>query len=422
MPAFILPYGKKTINFSLDDGQIDLILPADTPGASDPQMKVRAALAHPLGEVDYAGWKGAKSVVISINDKTRPVPLDDLIPPLLAHLDKFGIQRSAVTFLIATGTHLPLTKEEMDRLVPVEIRAGCQMVSHDCDDRANLTYIGETSRRTPVWIYNIFMSADVRIVIGDIEPHHFMGFSGGAKGASIGLTGRETINANHAMLVDPNADIGIYLENPMRQDVEEIGDLLNIDLVVNAVLNHHKEIVEVFAGRPREVMLAGIPVSLQVCTTRISSLYDIVIASAGGHPKDINLYQSQKAISHAAQFTQKGGTIIVAAECIEGSGSPGFENFIAGLRSFSEVEEKFKSTGFQVGPHKAFQLARQAANYSIHIYSSIPKEKIRGFLLNPVEDIRETVALRLKQAPQNPRIAVLPYATTTLPRLGSHPA
>ncbi len=416
MPAFALPYGKKSITFSLENGQIDLILPAEAPAAADPQGKVRAALGSPLGEVDYAGWNGARSVVIAINDKTRPVPLEHLIPPLLTHLEHFGIPRSAITFLIATGTHQPLTPEEMEQLMPAKIHAGCRMVSHDCDDRANLACLGKTGRGTPVWINRTFMAADVRIVVGDIEPHHFMGFSGGAKGAAIGLAGRETINANHAMLVNPRADIGIYHENPMRQDVEEIGDMLKIDLVMNAILNHHKEIVEVLAGCPREVMLAGIPVSLQVCATRISSLYDIVVASAGGYPKDINLYQSQKAISHAAQFTRPGGAIILAAECIEGSGSPGFESFIAGLLSFSEVESKFKSAGFQVGPHKAYQLARQAANYSIFILSSLQKEKIREYLLTPIDDIRETVAECLAQAPVNPRIAVLPYATTTLPR------
>jgi nickel-dependent lactate racemase len=305
----------------------------------------------------------------------------------------------------------------MIHLVPLEIQAGWRILSHDCDDQANLVYLGKTSRGTPVWINRIFMEADIRIVVGDIEPHHFMGFSGGAKGAGIGLAGRETINANHAMLIDPCADIGIYLENPMRMDLEEIGDLIDIHLVVNAVLNHKKEIVEVFAGRPREVMLAGIPVSLQVCATRISEPYEIVVASAGGYPKDINLYQSQKAISHAALFARKGGTIIVAAECREGSGSEGFEAFMRGMRSFTEVEEKFKAMGFQIGPHKAYQLARQAAHYSIYLYSSIPPKKVRAYLLNPVTDISETVSQCLKDAPENPRIAILPYATTTLPRL-----
>ncbi len=417
MPTFTLPYGETSVSFYLENGNIDLILPAEIPGAGDPIGKTRAALANPLGPVDYQKWRDAKSVAIAINDKTRPVPLEYLLPPLLAELECLGIPRSAVVYLVATGTHKPLTSVEMARLVPREILSGCRILSHDGDDRANLVYLGTTRRGTPVWINKLFMEADIRIVVGNIEPHHFMGFSGGAKGAGIGLAGRETINANHAMLVDPCADIGIYLENPMRMDLEEIGDMIGIHLVVNAILNHHREIVEVVAGKPREVMLAGIPVSLQVCATKIRERYDLVIASAGGYPKDINLYQSQKAISHAALFAKKGGSIIVAAECREGSGSEGFEAFIAGMRSFQDVQAKFNSSGFQIGPHKAYQLARQAANYSIYLYSSIPPKQVRGYLLNPAVDIPETVVQCLKSAPADPRIAVLPHATTTLPHM-----
>ncbi len=415
MTIFTIPYGKRNIKFTLEGKHIDLILPNSKPGAEHPLQISRDAINTPLGAVDYSQWRAAQSVAIAINDKTRPVPLEYLLPPLLDKLKELEIPHSAVTFLIATGTHKPLTQTETALLVPQLVDAGYRVISHDCDDRTNLTYLGETIRGTPIWINQIFLEADVRIVVGDIEPHHFMGFSGGAKGAAIGLAGRETINANHSMLIDPRADIGIYHQNPMRQDLEEIGDKINIHLVVNAVLNQSKEIVAVFAGKPREVVLAGMPVSLEVCVTQVKDRYDLVIASAGGYPKDINLYQAQKAVSHAAQFARKGGVIIVAAECIEGSGSEGFEAFVAGIHSFSEVEEKFKRMGFQVGPHKAFQLARQAANYSIYLFSAIPHGKVQQFLLNPVDEIENIVASCLKGMPENPRIAVIPYATNTLP-------
>jgi len=415
MADYIIPYGKQTLSFSLKDGHIDYILPANVPGAANPLQVTRDAIDSPLGNVEYTRWRAVSSVAIAINDKTRPVPLNYLIPPLLDKLAALDIQREAITFLIATGTHVPLTQSEIEILVPWLVKAGYRVISHDCDDRSNLMYLGQSTRGTPIWINKIFHAADIRIVIGDIEPHHFMGFSGGAKGAVIGLTGRETINTNHAMLIDPRADIGVYQENPMRQDLEEIGDMLDIHLVLNAVLNHKKEIVRVFSGRPREVMQAGIPLSLEVCTTPAQYHYDIVIASAGGYPKDINLYQAQKAISHAAQFARKGGAIIVAAECIEGSGSAGFEEFIADINSYTEVEEKFKKTGFQVGPHKAFQLARQASKFEIYLLSAIPQEKVRKFLLNPISNIPDTVNACLEKVPDNPRIAIIPYATNTLP-------
>lgn len=416
MPDYSLPYGRGALTFELKTDQVDTILPPHTCGAADPINLVRAALDIPLGSVDYSRWEDAKSVVIAINDKTRPVPLKHLLPPLLEKLTELHIRDSAITFLIATGTHLPISQPEIAAYVPEGIFSKYRFISHDCDDQTNLTPLGRTVRGTPVWLNSIFMSANVRITLGDIEPHHFMGFSGGAKTAAIGLAGRETINANHAMLVDPLANIAVYAENPMRQDVEEIGDKIGIDLVLNPVLNESREIVDVFAGLPHQVMEAGIPRSLQICATQNSTKYDVVIASPGGYPKDINLYQSQKAISHAGLFTKPGGTIIVAAECIEGSGSVSFENFMSGLHSFSEVEEHFNNITFQIGPHKAYLIARQAANFNIFLHSSLPDEQVRTYLLNPVSDIGKLLETLLDDLPGGRRIAILPHATTTLPQ------
>ena len=84
----------------------------------------------------------------------------------------------------------------------------------------------------------------------------------------------------------------------------------------------------------------------------------MVIASPGGHPKDINVYQAQKAVSSAARIVRPGGTIILAAACPEGSGSPHYERWVSGKHSREEVIEAFRTEGFRIGPHKAFQLAR----------------------------------------------------------------
>jgi len=139
-------------------------------------------------------------------------------------------------------------------------------------------------------------------VVGDIELHHFAGFSGGVKSAAIGLCGRQTINANHHLLLDQYSTIGEYDNNPLRQDIEEIGEMIGVNYALNAVLTENKEIIEVFFGDPIAVMRAGIELVKELTLVPVDDLYDLVIASAGGFPKDINLYQSQKAMTHAARF------------------------------------------------------------------------------------------------------------------------
>ena len=176
-------------------------------------------------------------------------------------------------------------------------------------------------RGTPVWVNRRFVEADLRIVVGNIEPHQFQGFSGGVKSAAIGLAGRETVNHNHAMMTDPLAQLGRYDDNPARQDVEEIGRLIGIHVVLNAILNEKKKIMHVVAGEPAAVMEIGIPLSRKVCQVAIAAPFNLVIASPGGHPKDINVYQTQKALAHANLITRDGGMVILAAACPEGSGS-----------------------------------------------------------------------------------------------------
>lgn len=421
MPEIKIPYGHGTESLRIPDGaQIDWIEPAYVLPAGDPVGVVREALANPVDGRSLSAYAPAQSVVIAINDKTRPVPHEYLLPPLLDALHAYGILNEAVTFYIATGTHIPMPPEEFNRVLPQEILERYKVVSHDCDDAGNLVALGATSRGTPIAVNRLYFEADLKIVVGNIEPHHFAGFSGGYKSAAIGLAARQTINQNHSMLIEPGARIAIFDSNPLRQDIEEIGDALGVHFALNAILNGEKRIVRAVSGNPRAVMQAGIPISQEICQVKTSGArYDLVIASVGGAPKDINFYQSQKALTHASLFTRDGGVIILAAECPEGPGSQGYEDFMLGVRSPEEVFSKFQKLGFRVGPHKAFQVARDAARVHIILVSQIPAEKVSGLLMVPAGNLdkayKAAVELLSPVPEQSLRVAVLPRATNTIP-------
>jgi nickel-dependent lactate racemase len=264
-------------------------------------------------------------------------------------------------------------------------------------------------------VHRQFLAADLRIVVGNIEPHQFQGFSGGVKSAAIGLAGRETINHNHALMTEPLARLGRYDDNPARQDMEEIGRAIGVHLALNTILNSQKKIVHVLAGEPRVVMEVGIPLSRSVCQVAIVAPFDLVIASPGGHPKDINLYQSQKALAHASLVTRDGGAVILAAACPEGAGSRGYEAWMAGVRSHDEVFAKFEREGFRVGPHKAFQIARDAARVRTTLVSKMAPELVRRLLLTPAKSIDEALGRALPGLPTNPRVGIMPRASSTIP-------
>ncbi len=410
-----LPYGKKYLEFEIPQGyHVDVIAPSDVAGAPNPLEVVRQAIQAPLGSTLEA-FNGARSVAIAINDKTRPVPHELLLPPLLQELQQAGIPDKAVRFFVATGTHQPMPPADFPRILPADIIENYAVISHNCDDLANLVELGTTQYGTKVLVNRFYHQSDLRIVVGNIEPHHFAGFSGGVKSAAIGVTGRETINHNHTMLADVHAVIGEYDQNPLRQDIEQVGKMIGIHFAVNAVLNGNKQIVKAYAGDPVAVMQAGIPEVRKICQTYVKHRYDVVVASVGGYPKDLNFYQSQKALTHAALLTKDGGTIILVAACPEGSGSQPYEAFMQDIRTFPEVFEKFKREGFRVGPHKAFQVAREGVRIQIMLVSDMDAGLVSKLLLTPANDLKEAFAKVQGGISPATQIAVMPRATNTIP-------
>lgn len=414
-----LPYGQRYLTFQLPGNlQVEMLVPARAEPATDPLGTVNAALNNPAGGRELAAFAGATSAAIAINDKTRPVPHQHLLPPLLEQrMAALGLPPEAITLLIAAGTHPPMPPGEFESVVPAEIAARYPIVCHDTADRDSLAYLGRTGRGTPVWINRRFIEAELRIVVGNIEPHQFMGFSGGVKSAVIGLGGPDTINHNHALMTDPMAKLGVFDDNLARQDVEEMGRLVGVHFALNAILNESKQIVAVLAGEPQAVMRTGIPLVRQLYQVAVPSPFDLVIASPGGHPKDINLYQAQKGLAHAALVTREGGTIILAAACPEGTGSDKYEQWMVGMTSYEAVLARFQQEGFRIGSNKTFQLARDAARARVILVSDMPASLVQGLLLTPAANLDSALAQALPGLTPEARVGVMPWANATIPAL-----
>ncbi len=417
MAEYSIPYGKTNLTFQLADTQVHVLGPSALPVLENPAQAAAQAIDQPLGNIRLSDFASARSVAIAINDKTRPVPLGILLPPLLERFAELGIPRNAVTLLIATGTHAPVADDEFPALLPPSVLGSYRVVSHNCDDASQLVYLGETSRGTPIRTNATFVRADLRIAVGNLEPHQFQGFSGGAKPAAIGLSGRDTITHNHSMMLDPRANIARYEDNPARQDVEEIGERIGVHFALNAIVNESKQVVAVLAGDPRAVMRAGIPRVLELYERRVGSPFDLVITSPGGHPKDINLYQAQKALAHAMIITRPGGTVILAAACPEGTGSKHYEEWMADKTSHAQVIEAFRREGYKIGAHKAFQISRDALRARVLFVSDMPKEMVQKLLLTPFSSLDAALQTALRDLPASGRIGILPYANATIPVL-----
>ena len=414
-----IPYGSTFLELPpLPNTDVEYYLPKTASAGNKEKQLSRVNNALKQGEILLKDRLETESrnineitVGIAVNDPTRPIPNEMLLPPLLDLLQSLGILARNITIFIATGTHKDLTKQELINLLGKDIYQNIRTVVHVCDSAMDLTFLGKSSIGTPIYVNSEFYHCDLKIVTGHIEPHHFMGYSGGVKSAAIGLGGMATIEANHKLISDPQAIMGLFDENPMRQDIEEIGEIIGIDLALNVVLNDEKQIIEAFSGDPLKVMAKGIELSREICSVDLKNKFDIVFASPGGYPKDINLYQSQKAITHACNFLNPGGVVVLCAECREGFGSTKFEEFFIGKNGPEEIILAFESNIFTVGPHKAYQLALQQKNYKIFLLSSLNPPDVRKAFIEPVESITDALDHARSLLPENPQIAILPFAT-----------
>lgn len=416
MTAYSVPYGKNQITFDLpDDLNVDQLIPATLDPLPDPDQAIMQALQTPSGAMDWQHFQKAQSVGIAINDKTRPVPKPNPVYHLLTHLESLGFEPEQIKLFISSGTHAPMTPEEFPSILDQAVIDRYPIFVHDCD-HSPMVNLGQSNNLNPILLNAVFYECDIKISVGNIEPHHFMGFSGGVKTAAIGLAGRDTIVRNHARLTHPQARSGVYHINPLRQEVEEIGRKAGIHFSLGTILDENKRILKVYFGEPTAVMNAGIPVVRELFGISVPQSYDLVIASPGGAPKDLNLYQSQKGLTHAARITRDGGWVVLLAACTEGSGSQAYETYIADMESNEAIMRHFQSGYFKVGPHKAMQIAKEAVRVNVILVSDLPPEVVKHWKITPSkpELINELLAWIVSKLSPDARVAVLPASTRTM--------
>lgn len=412
-----LPFGKSKISIDLPAGwPAEILRPNPATPVPDPAQEIRRSLDAPLGEKRLEDFRSARTVAIAISDETRPVPNRLILPILLSRLQEMGIPPSAITILIASGLHEPLSPGRFSNLLSPDMIGKYRVMAHDARAQ-DLVSCGKTSRGTPVQVNPFFHQADLRLVTGLIDPHQFVGYTGGVKCAAIGLAGAETIEANHSLLFHPKAVVGEIQQNPVRQDVEEIGKLMGVHFVLNVVLDETNQLLKSYSGDPLLVEKAGSEFCRAVYEIPVKQEYDVVIASCGGYPKDINVYQAQKGLAHATPLVKKGGDVILLAECPDGHGSETFHKTMKKYSNPEKLIEGFQKEKFRMGAHKAFLWARSLAKAGVYMVSSLNPDLAKDLMVQPAKDLSQALRSIESKYPRPPKVAILPKANSTYVRI-----
>ena len=410
---FAIKYYKDLVSFQIPDKNVlGEILPNACPSVESEEKEVRRALSVPfdsplLSDVVRPGEK----VVIITSDVTRPVPSRIIIPCLLDELRKAGVENKDITVVFGLGSHRKQTEEEQKNLVGEEVYRQVRCIDSNPDD---CVHLGTCKNGTPVDIFRTVAEADRRILVGNVEYHYFAGYSGGMKAIMPGVSSKEAIQANHKNMIRPGAFAGNLVNNPVRDDIEEVRNFINVDFIVNVTLDDHKKIAFAAAGHPVTAHRKACEFLDKIYKKKVKEPADIVVVSTGGYPKDINLYQAQKSIDNVKHIVKKGGIMIVAASCKEGYGSIPFTKWINQYNSPTERIEEIRKH-FELGGHKAAALGLVQENADIYLVTDMDDESVTKANMVPFHDIQTAVNHALEKTGKNATVYVVPVGGSTLP-------
>lgn len=408
-----MKYGKGKVTFQMDSHYyLGSVIGNKQPGKSINEEAVRAALNEPIGSKTLSQIvKPGEKVVIVTSDITRPMPSYKVLPQIFEDLYDGGIATDDITIVLALGSHRPHTDSEKRALVGELIYdTGVNVID---SDMGRCKRLGFCKNGTPVDIFEPVVEADRIICIGNIEFHYFAGYSGGSKAVMPGTSSHEAIQANHSNMVKEGAFAGNLDTNPVRQDIDEITGFIKIDFIVNVVLDDKKNIVKAFAGDAFKAHREGCRYLDSMYKTTIEKRAEIVVVSAGGYPKDINIYQSQKGLDNSKHAVKDGGIIIWCAKASEGFGEKIFQEWMTTMTP-KEMIEQIK-VNFKLGGHKAAAIALMLEKYSIYMISDLDAELVGKMGFIPFPGVQEALDHALSVKGLDAKVLIMPEGGSVLP-------
>jgi nickel-dependent lactate racemase len=360
------------------------------------------------------------TVAIIFSDITRPTPYHIILPILLKEIQY--IPKKNIYFFCANGTHRKATDQELIEILGEFIVKNYKIIQNSAYKPELYEYVGKTSSGLEVFLRKEILRCKIKILTGFIEPHFFAGFSGGGKALMPGMAFIKTIKNNHSIthLSNKNAKCGVTEGNPIWQEIMESAELVPGLFLLNITLNKYKKITNVFAGDLRTAHLAGCKFIKDSAMVPVDKLYDIVITSNSGYPLDLNIYQTVKGMSTAAQIVKVDGKIILVAECRNGiPPNSDYEKVLTSMNSINELLEYIKENESKL--NDTWQIYIQALiqqKATVYLFSDkLDNNTIRKSLLYPVKDIKSLLNDLVKEIGSQARICVLPEGPQTIPYL-----
>lgn len=367
-----------------------------------------------------------ETVCIIISDITRSWQKPHkFLYKIVEELNAGGVKDEDIIFLSAQGTHRKHTREEHEILLGEKLSKRFEVYDHDCFDEESMVYLGDTSYGTPVIVNKKAVECNHVVITGAIIYHFLVGWSGGKKSILPGISSFKTISSNHSLSLNEGFGSGIresvcsgnIIENPIHDDMMQAAAMVKPTFMFNVIMGPNGNIAGAVAGNYTTAHEAGRKLVDSIDGVNIKKKSDIVIASAGGSPKDINLYQSIKTLINAKEAVVDGGTIIVLAECSEGIGEiKDINDMILNFDNMLDREKDLREN-YTISKFVGYFFCETGEKYKLILVSEIDPALLKKTKIILAKTLEDALKIAYDDENENLTINLMPHGASTLPKL-----
>ncbi len=206
------------------------------------------------------------------------------------------------------------------------------------------------------------------------------------------------------------------VNNPCSDDMVQGASLAKPDFLVNTVINEEaQQIARVVAGHFLTAHAEGCRYVEEHFGVTVPGRAELVVASCGGYPKDINFYQTYKTVYHAQFALQEGGTLLLLSESRERMGS---DDFARMFRCYADNREREAALrrDYTIGGQMAYHTAVVAEKNDVLLLSGLPEEEVRAMGIIPVASLEKGLAFIRRKHGGLPEAYIMPHGGATFPR------
>lgn len=392
-----LKYGNAPVSFDYDERRFE-VLGGEREFAPLSDAEIGAKLDDPIDSKPIEDIvSGGETVLIVVPDATRRTGCGQIVNLLVRRLIANGTMPFDIRIIFATGIHRRVTEDEKRELLTPFIYQRIKVLDHNPRDLAQLVRLGETSSGIPIDLNRALTEHDHVLIVGGISFHYFAGFTGGRKLICPGLGSTRTIAATHSLAFDcamrsrrTGVATGVLDGNAVNEAFIEVAGSLPPSFAVNTIVDEQGKVVDLFCGDWLSSHRAACESYAALHTLTINEKPDLVVASCGGYPHDINLIQAHKALDMAARACLEGGTIVLLAECADGLGRKDFISWFAAENSEALAANLCEK--YQVNGQTAWNLLRIAEKFDVRIVTALPATETAKMRLQSAQSLTDALS------------------------------